>query len=261
VLNRPQRRLLLSGAVLVAGLVLSRRLPPPLIAPASLVWWVALIVFVATGWRVLSAWMGKTGATVVVLIGLALPVALTAYRFAPEPATRLPCPRNWLWRPAWQLRSSPLESAQVDLPGGRLRICYGRPALRGRTMLGGRHVPFGQLWRTGANEPTTLITTVPLEVAGITIPAGRTALYTVPGPESWEIILNRNTSQWGIESEYTESVRAGEIGRAIVRSRPIGGARLERLTFDFTPVTGDSTALVLAWGVTRVRIPVRVAPR
>lgn len=261
MLNPTQRRLLLSGAILVAGLALSRRLPARFIIAASVIWWIALGLFTHSAWRVLRAWVGKAGATVLVVIALLLPIGLTALPFGPELATRLPCRRNWLWLPTWLLRSSPMGRADVSLADGRIRICYGRPATRGRTMLGGRYVPFGQLWRTGANEPTTIITTRPIEVAGIAIPAGRTALYTVPGPESWEVILNRNTAQWGIESEYTEPVRAGEIGRAILRSRPIGGGRVERLTFDFTPVRGDSTALVLAWGFTRVRIPVRLAPR
>jgi len=123
-------------------------------------------------------------------------------------------------------------------------------------MIGGRYVPFGRLWRTGANEPTTIIATGALEVAGIPIPAGRSSLYTVPGPETWEIILNRSTSQWGIESEYSDAVRAGEIGRTILRSETIPTA-VERLTFLVDPhEQGQGMDLLIRWESTEVRIPI-----
>ncbi len=124
-------------------------------------------------------------------------------------------------------------------------------------MLGGKYVPYGQLWRTGANEPTTVISTGALDVAGIPVPAGRHSLYTVPGPESWEIIVNRSVSQWGLESEYTDSVKAGELGRAILPSESSATA-IERLTLSVSPA--DSTVgtrdLILEWEGTRIRIPV-----
>ena len=128
-------------------------------------------------------------------------------------------------------------------------------------MIGGRYVPFGRLWRTGANEPTTLITTGPLEVAGILVPAGRSSLYTVPGPETWEIILNRSVSQWGIESEYTDAVKAGELGRAILRSETTPTS-LERLTLLVEPeANGQGVDLLIRWETTEVRIPILPASR
>jgi len=153
-----------------------------------------------------------------------------------------------------------MGSVAFAVGGAPVKVCYGRPASRGRKMLGGKIVPFGQLWRTGANEPTTIISTVPLEVAEVAIPAGRTALYTIPGPETWEVILNRSTRQWGIESEYTPAVRAMELGRGIVGSEHTA-THVERLTIDSERRPDGSADLVLAWENTRVRIPVRRAPR
>ena len=147
------------------------------------------------------------------------------------------------------------------MDGGTVKVCYGRPALRGRGMIGGKYVPFGRLWRTGANEPTTVISTAPLDIAGVTVPAGRVSLYTVPGPETWEIIVNGSTSQWGLESEYGDSIKARELGRAILRSEAVTPL-LERLTFSVEPeVRGsrDSVGLVLRWQGTRVRIPIRLS--
>lgn len=236
-----------TGVLLLAGLRLAPALPPSLITPVSLIWLLLAGFLLYAGYTVLGAWIGPRAAAVVVVAGVLLPVAGTWF---PAPLTlgaRLPCPRNWM------LRSSPMGSTDIRVEGASVRICYGRPAARGRTMLGGSRVPYGQLWRTGANEPTTLITPTGAVIAGVEVPPGRASLYTVPGPETWEIILNASTSQWGIESEYTDEVRAQELGRAIVPSER-SGHFVERLTF-----TPDSGGVVLEWEWIRVRIP--VAPR
>jgi DUF2911 family protein len=156
-----------------------------------------------------------------------------------------------------------MQSVTFQMDGATVKVCYSRPAARGRRMLGGKFVPFGQLWRTGANEPTTIITPVALEVAGVLVPPGRAALYTVPGPETWEIILNRSTRQWGHESQYTEAVRGQELGRSILPSERADPA-LERFTITAESEAGGNssrTDLVLAWEGIRVRIPVTPAVR
>lgn len=244
---------IVGGIFLIAGLRLAPWLTGSWVLMASVVWLAILAWLLVLAFRVLRAVAGPAVALVLVALGVALPIAITAIPFAPGLAVRMPCPRNWAWMPTWMLRPSPMGSASVELAGRTVKVCYGRPAARRRKMIGGSPVPFGELWRTGANEPTTIITTGPLSVAGVDIPAGRTSLYTVPGPETWEVILNSSTSQWGIESEY-EGVRGSEIGRAIVRSEE-GREHLERLTISFAPPAGDSTALILTWETTRVEIP------
>ena len=124
-------------------------------------------------------------------------------------------------------------------------------------MIGGAPVPFGRLWRTGANEPTTLRLSGPVTIAGIAVTAPKIAIYSVPGPETWEIIVNRATSQWGLESEYTSAVAAQEIGRSVVPSQT-AGPPVEQLEFAFEPGrTPDQADLVLSWETTRVRIPIQ----
>ena len=102
-----------------------------------------------------------------------------------------------------------------------VKLCYGRPSLRGRTMIGSAAVPYGRLWRTGANEPTIFFTPVAVTVAGIAVPPGTYSLYTVPAAAEWEIIVNRSTKQWGEESNYTPEVQKQEVGRAKVKSETI----------------------------------------
>lgn len=120
-------------------------------------------------------------------------------------------------------------------------------------------MPFGRLWRTGANEPTTLRLAGPVTIAGVAVDAPKVSIYTVPGPETWEIIVNRSTSQWGLESEYVPAIAAQEIGRSVVPSQT-GQPPVEQLTFEFEsgPEPGQ-TELVLRWETTVVRIPVRPA--
>ncbi|MEO8090297.1 MAG: DUF2911 domain-containing protein [Gemmatimonadales bacterium] len=150
-------------------------------------------------------------------------------------------------------RKSPLDSLTFTIAGKPVKVCYGRPSARGRTMLGGTHIPFGKLWRTGANEPTIFYAPVPLRVAGLSVPAGVYSLYTVPGPKEWEIIVNRSTSQWGEEHQYTGEVKAQELGRAKVKSEALK-TPVETFTIKAEPA-GDKAALLLDWEKTRVRIP------
>lgn len=182
-------------------------------------------------------------------------LGLTSFATGPMVARWAPCPRNWGWAPAWLPRASPLRSAMTDLAGGHVRICYGAPALRGRRMLGGRAVPFGRLWRTGANEPTTLHADVPITLGGLALAPGSYALYTVPGPAEWEIIVNRATRQWGLESEYTADVARHELGRFRVAAEA-ADPPVEQLALAFAP-TAEGADLVLTWQTTRLRLPLR----
>jgi hypothetical protein len=153
-------------------------------------------------------------------------------------------------------RPSPLDSVSFSIGGGTVKVCYGRPSARGRTMIGGEAVPYGRIWRTGANEPTMIHTTVTLDIAGIRVGPGTYSLYTVPGEPEWEVIVNRSITQWGAESGYTEDVRAQEVGRGKVASE-----RTDQHVEQFTiraDAQGPSGTLVLEWERTRVRIPVRL---
>jgi hypothetical protein len=152
-------------------------------------------------------------------------------------------------------RQSPYDSATVRVGDELLKVCYGRPSARGREIFGGL-VPYGQLWRTGANEPTVLHLPFTADVAGLTVPPGSYSVYTEPGEGEWVVILNRSTSQWGHESSYTPEIRAQEVGRAAVRTERLD-QHVETFTIRGEP-SGGGADIVLEWERTRVRIPVRV---
>jgi DUF2911 family protein len=154
-------------------------------------------------------------------------------------------------------RKSPLDSLTFTVARSPIKLCYGRPSARGRVMLGGAAVPYGKLWRTGANEPTIFFTPVAIRVAGILVPAGKYSLYTVPDRNDWEVIVNRSTTQWGEEHNYTAAVQAQEVGRAKVKTEPVKQP-IETFTIR-SARDGRGATLILEWETTRVWIPVKPA--
>lgn len=153
-------------------------------------------------------------------------------------------------------RASPYDSAMVAVGEGTAKICYGRPSLRGREMIGGEAVPYGQLWRTGANEPTTLHINVPARIAGLDVAPGSYALYTIPEPGlEWTLIVNRSTSQWGHESQYTEEIQAQELGRVQVPVEAMD-QQVEQLTLR---PDERRQGILLEWQNSRAFIPIEPA--
>ncbi len=96
-------------------------------------------------------------------------------------------------------RPSPPEKATMDLGGGQsITIDYSSPRAKGRKIYGGL-VPYGQVWRTGANESTTFVTTADVMVGGKLVPAGSYTLFTVPNKDSWQLVLSKKTGEWGTQ--------------------------------------------------------------
>jgi hypothetical protein len=181
-------------------------------------------------------------------------VALTSLTTGSSVATWAPCPRNWAWLPAWLPRASPLDELRFRLGDGHGKVCYGRPASRGRRMLGSGEVPFGRLWRTGANEPTTLHLDAPARLGPLALVAGSYSLYTVPATARWQVVVNRSTRQWGLESEYTDAVRAREVGRFEVPVETLA-APVEVFTIRSVPAALSTVELLLEWERSRIRLP------
>lgn len=159
-------------------------------------------------------------------------------------------------------RASPPDSVDFQLAGARARVCYGRPSARGRRVFGGI-VPYDDMWRTGANEPTVLHLPLAADIAGIAVAPGDYALMTVPSPTGWVLVVNGATNRWGrltplesgSRSQYTDAVRAQGVGRVMIPSAQ-AAEHVEALTIS-AEQAGSGVELVLAWERTRVRIPIR----
>lgn len=150
-------------------------------------------------------------------------------------------------------RSSPYDSVATSIGAAAVKICFGRPSARGRTMIGGEAVPFGQLWRTGANEPTILHTTESIRVGGVVLPEGSYSIYTIPGDESWDVFFSASIDHWGLAID--EAVRSQELGSVqVARERP--EAHVETFTIAFRAVDDGATHLVMEWEEFRIRLPV-----
>ena len=150
-------------------------------------------------------------------------------------------------------RASKYDSTSTKVGTAVVKVCYGRPLVKGRTIFGSELVPYGKLWRTGANEPTIIHTTGPITVAGVRLEAGSYSLYTVPMAGSlWDVVLNRSVSQWGIESAY-DGVKAQEVGRGKAPTMPMSPP-VEAFTISAAP-----TSLNLSWEKVMVMIPMAAA--
>jgi hypothetical protein len=95
---------------------------------------------------------------------------------------------------------SPKETVKGTVGGANVEIVYCRPSARGRKMLGGKEV-YGQVWRTGANEATTISFDRPVTIEGQSLAAGTYSLWTIPNENEWAFIFNKKTGQWGTEYE------------------------------------------------------------
>jgi hypothetical protein len=98
---------------------------------------------------------------------------------------------------AQQKRVSPPDVASGMIDGNRITIYYSRPFAKDRKIWGGL-VPYGQVWRTGANEATLLVTSKPLVFGETTVPAGAYTLWTLPKEDGGKLIINKQIGQWGV---------------------------------------------------------------
>ncbi len=149
-------------------------------------------------------------------------------------------------------RASPPDSATASLGGDMVKVCYGAPSARGRTMVGGDAHPYGTPWRLGANEATAIHLPFAASVAGVDVPAGSYSLYAVVGEKSWDIVVNGVAERWG--RPISEEVMASDVGSGTV---PVAAnEHVERLMMSFEDVSADSATLVVEWEAYRVEVPV-----
>lgn len=149
-------------------------------------------------------------------------------------------------------RASPLDSASVVLEAGLVKVCYGRPQMRNREIMGAL-VPFDRPWRTGANEATTVSVPTAATIADVEVERGRYSLYTIPGEQSWEIVVNAEPQRWGIP--IGPEVRAQDIGSGTAKVTPTA-TPVEALTISLEQTSADAADMVIEWEGARVTVPI-----
>lgn len=138
------------------------------------------------------------------------------------------------------------DSVKVEAGGANVRVDYSRPAKRGRVVYG-EVVPYGEIWRTGANAATVLSTDKALDFGGTVVPAGKYSVWTLPAKSGWTLILNSQTGQWGTEHDASKDLY--KIALAVEALPDV----VERFTINVLPRATGGT-LQLDWDQTRAAV-------
>ncbi|KAB2809919.1 DUF2911 domain-containing protein [Phaeocystidibacter luteus] len=132
-----------------------------------------------------------------------------------------------------------------------VEITYSRPAMRGRTIFGDL-VPYGEMWRTGANKATAINFSTDVEIEGQKLEAGTYSLFTIPNKDSWTIILNKNTELWGVDG-YSQDMDAARFEVEAEK-----GAKIESMRISVENVSNNSADVVIAWAETKASFTIKV---
>lgn len=145
---------------------------------------------------------------------------------------------------------SSTQTIKQDFGMGSVELTYSRPNAKGRKIFGDL-VPYTKLWRTGANAATKLVFTDVVEMGGKKIDTGTYVLYTIPGIETWEIILNKGVKNWGIDG-YKESEDVVRFKVTPMKMKE----KMETFTMQFANIKPESCELHLMWEKVAVSIPI-----
>ena len=156
-------------------------------------------------------------------------------------------PADWIDGKEIEARKSPMAVASALRGDNYVKVVYNQPHMRGREMLG-KELPYGKLWRFGANEATELFTTAEMTIDGKTLPAGAYSLYCVPETDEWTLIVNKALGEWGAYN-YDE---ARDVMRLPSTVQP-ADKTYEAFTIWFAP---DGSSLNAAWGNKQASWPI-----
>jgi hypothetical protein len=140
------------------------------------------------------------------------------------------------------------DTARATIGAATFAIDYGRPLARGRTLLG-NVISYDRVWRTGANAATQFTTSAPIRLGGLSLPAGTYTLWTVPHVGRVDLIVNRQTGQWG-----TEYSRAKDLGTVPMTSDSVA-TPVDKFTIAIEPNDAKQGTLAMAWGTFRWSVP------
>jgi len=150
-------------------------------------------------------------------------------------------------------RPSPAASAECKLPDGKtIKTEYSSPRMKGRQIYGGL-VPYGEVWRTGANEATTFVTNASLMIGGKSVPAGSYTLFTIPNQDKWTLIINKKTGEWGIPYKY----EGDDLARVDMKVSSLPSPA-ENFTISYAP-SGNGCTMHLDWASTRASVDISEA--
>jgi len=149
-----------------------------------------------------------------------------------------------------QNKPSPPAKATCDLGTGKsITVDYSSPRAKGRKIFGGL-VPYGEVWRAGANEATTFVTTVDLMVGGTHVPAGSYTLFAVPDKDKWTLVISKKTGEWGVPYPGADA----DLVRVPMKASTLP-AGVENFTIAFDQ-SGSGCTLRMDWETTRASVTI-----
>ncbi|HMP29201.1 MAG TPA: DUF2911 domain-containing protein [Saprospiraceae bacterium] len=149
-------------------------------------------------------------------------------------------------------QASPFATVTQKIGLTDAKIEYSRPSLKGRKMIGSALVPFGSVWRTGANGIPKITLAHDVTIGGKEVPAGTYGLITIPNLKTWTIILTKNANQWGTYDYKQEEdlVRFDAKFEALTK-------KAENFTIGFTDLKEESASIYIKWELTSVKFPIK----
>ena len=152
-------------------------------------------------------------------------------------------------------RLSPKDTVKFELNDLKLKVFYNRPSKKNREIFGAL-VPYDQVWRTGANEATTFENNKNLDINGMTLPAGKYTLWTVPKDSVWTVIFNSKEYSWGVNAEMKPMWDPNyDVINAEVPIEKLNNT-VEQFTIAFDNST-DNLFLTMAWDYTKISVPLK----
>ena len=148
---------------------------------------------------------------------------------------------------------SPAAETSATIAGKKIEIKYSSPRMRGRKIMGGL-VPFGQVWRTGADSATIMSTEANLLIGTLKVPKGNYTIYTIPQPAEWTLIVSKELGQWG--TDYHPKL---DLGRAKMSVKALS-APVENFKLELSSQGGNNGLLTMTWEKTQASIPITVTP-
>lgn len=151
-------------------------------------------------------------------------------------------------------KASPFAMVEQEMGLSKISVKYSRPATKGREIFGGL-VPYGRIWRVGANESTKITLDTDMTVMGNTLPKGTYALYAFPEASEWQIVFHKNISHWGDGRKNYDPKE--DLFRAKVKPQKKLHHQ-ENFLIAFDSITHNSANMTLTWAETQVNIPFSV---
>jgi len=145
---------------------------------------------------------------------------------------------------------SPTQTIKQEFGISNVELTYSRPNVKGRKVFGDL-VPYGKLWRTGANAATRIKFADDVKIGGADVKAGEYVLYTVPTENEWEVVINKGLNNWGIDGYKQEE----DVARVKVKPTKLNEAQ-ETFTMQFVNIKPNGTDLQIAWDKTAVNVPI-----